>query len=188
VRLLIMGPPGAGKGTQAVRIAARLGIPTISTGDIFRSNITRGTALGIEVKRIIDAGDYVPDDVTEAIVADRLAEADCADGFLLDGFPRTTHQVEALDRILGSHGLDAVLSLVVDLEPLVARMLRRAEIEKRPDDNETTIRHRMEVYTESTEPLLAHYRAAGLLVEVDGNGTMDEVTDRIAASLDAIKA
>jgi adenylate kinase len=183
-----MGPPGAGKGTQAVRIAARLGIPTISTGEIFRSNITKGTPLGLEVKRIIDAGDYVPDDVTEAIVADRLAEPDCEDGFLLDGFPRTMHQVEALDRILGMNGLDAVISLVADMEPLVARMLRRAEIENRPDDNETTIRHRMEVYTESTEPLLAHYREAGILVEVDGDGTMDEVTDRITAALSAVKA
>ena len=182
-----MGPPGAGKGTQALRIAARLGIPTISTGEIFRSNMNRGTALGLEVKRIIDAGDYVPDDVTEAIVADRLAEPDCADGFLLDGFPRTMHQVEALDEILGANGLNAVLSLEADMEPLVARMLKRAEIENRPDDNETTIRHRMEVYAEATEPLLAHYRAAGLIVEVDGDGTVDEVTDRIVAALDTVK-
>ncbi len=187
MRLLIMGPPGAGKGTQAVRIAAHLGIPTISTGEIFRSNITRGTAMGLKVKRIIDAGDYVPDDVTEAIVADRLAEPDCARGFLLDGFPRTMHQVEALDRILGANGLNAVLSLEADTEPLVARMLHRAEIENRPDDNETTIRHRMQVYAEETEPLLAHYREAGLLVEVDGDGTMDEVTDRIAAVLDTVR-
>jgi adenylate kinase len=182
-----MGPPGAGKGTQAVRIAARLGIPTISTGQIFRSNITKGTPLGLEVKRIIDAGDYVPDDITEAIVADRLAAADCENGFLLDGFPRTIHQVEALDRILGADGLHAVISLEADMEPLVARMLKRAEIEGRPDDNETTIRHRMEVYSEATEPLLAHYRSAGLIVAVDGNGTVDEVTDRIAAALDAVK-
>lgn len=187
MRLLIMGPPGAGKGTQAVRIAARLGIPTISTGEIFRSHINRGTALGIEVKRIIDAGDYVPDDVTEAIVAERLAEPDCAGGFLLDGFPRTIHQVEALDRILGENGLDAVLCLVADIEPLVARMLRRAEIENRPDDNESTIRHRMDVYACTTAPLLAHYRAAGLLVEVNGDGSVDAVTDRIAAALETVK-
>jgi len=187
VRLLIMGPPGAGKGTQAVRIAAHLGIPTISTGEIFRSNITRGTALGVEVKRIIDAGDYVPDDVTEAIVADRLSEPDCAGGFLLDGFPRTIHQVEALDRILGANGLTAVLSLEADIEPLVARILKRAEIENRPDDNETTVRHRMEVYACTTAPLLAHYREAGLLVEVNGDGSVDEVTDRIAAALETVK-
>ena len=187
MRLLIMGPPGAGKGTQAVRIAAHLGIPTISTGEIFRSNITRGTALGVEVKRIIDAGDYVPDDITEAIVADRLSEPDCANGFLLDGFPRTIHQVEALNRILGDNGLNAVISLDADMEPLVARMLKRAEIENRPDDNETTIRHRMEVYCEATRPLLAHYREAGLIVAVDGNGTVDEVTNRIAAALDTVK-
>ena len=182
-----MGPPGAGKGTQAARIAAHLGIPTISTGEIFRSNITRGTALGVEVKRIIDAGDYVPDDVTEAIVADRLSEPDCANGFLLDGFPRTIHQVEALNRILGDNGLNAVISLEADMEPLVARMLKRAEIENRPDDNETTIRHRMEVYCEATRPLLAHYREAGLIVAVDGDGTIDEVTNRIAAALDTVK-
>lgn len=187
MRLLIMGPPGAGKGTQAVRIAARLGIPTISTGEIFRSHISRRTALGIEVKRIIDAGDYVPDDITEAIVAERLAEPDCAGGFLLDGFPRTIHQVEALERTLGSDGLHAVISLDADIEPLVARMLKRAEIENRPDDNEETIRHRMEVYACTTAPLLAHYRAAGLLVEVDGDGTVDEVTDRIAAALQTVK-
>jgi len=187
VRLLIMGPPGAGKGTQAVRIAARLGIPTISTGEIFRSNINRGTALGLEVKRIIDAGDYVPDEVTEAIVAERLAEPDCEHGFLLDGFPRTLHQVEALERILGANGLHAALSLEADIEPLVARMLKRAEIENRPDDNEATIRHRMEVYACTTAPLLAHYRAEGLLVEVNGDGTVDEVTDRIMAALDSVK-
>lgn len=183
MRLLIMGPPGAGKGTQASRIAERLGIPTISTGEIFRSNINRGTALGIEVKRIIDAGDYVPDEITEAIVADRLAEADCLPGFLLDGFPRTTHQVAALDRILGDHGLDAVLSLTVEPEALIARMLHRAELENRPDDNEETIRHRMEVYRQATEPLLAHYRAAGLLIEVDGDGSVDEVFERITSVL-----
>ncbi|HSN12803.1 MAG TPA: adenylate kinase [Propionibacteriaceae bacterium] len=187
MRLLIMGPPGAGKGTQASRIATHLGIPTISTGEIFRANITRGTALGLEVKRIIDAGDYVPDDITEAIVAERLSEPDCAGGFLLDGFPRTIHQADALDAMLGDRGLDAVLSLVIDLEPLVARMLRRAEIENRPDDNEATIRHRMEVYTLSTEPLLAHYRAAGILVEVDGDGTIDEVTDRLVRVLHPAK-
>jgi adenylate kinase len=183
MRLLIMGPPGAGKGTQACRLAQRLGIPTISTGEIFRSNITRGTALGIEVKRIIDAGDYVPDEVTEAIVADRLSEPDCANGFLLDGFPRTTHQVAALDRILGDSGLDAVLSLTVENEALIARMLHRAALENRPDDNEETIRHRMVVYHTATEPLLAHYRDKGLLVEVDGDGSVDEVSERIAQTL-----
>lgn len=183
MRLLIMGPPGAGKGTQATRIAERLGIPTISTGEIFRSNINRGTALGIEVKRIIDAGDYVPDEITEAIVADRLAEADCIPGFLLDGFPRTTHQVAALDRILGDQGLDAVLSLTVEKEALIARMLHRAELENRPDDNEETIRHRMDVYHVATEPLLTHYRQAGLLIEVDGDGSVDEVFERITSVL-----
>lgn len=186
MRLLIMGAPGAGKGTQAVKIAERLDIPTISTGDIFRSNIKDQTPLGQEVKAILDAGDYVPDEVTEAIVTDRLLQDDAAAGWLLDGFPRTPHQVGALDDflLLQGHRLDAVISLVVDEQLLVDRLLGRAASEGRSDDNELTIRNRMNVYTTETAPLLATYRSRGLLVEVDGVGEIDQVTDRIAAALD----
>lgn len=187
MRLLIMGAPGAGKGTQATALAARYGVPAISTGDIFRYNIKNQTPLGIKVKAIIDAGEYVPDDVTEEIVASRLQEDDCQGGFLLDGFPRTMHQVHFLDRYQAEHGqeLDAVVSLLVEPEALVQRLLARAEIEGRADDNEDTIRRRMEVYAGQTAPLLHHYETKGLLVEVDGTGTVEDVRQRMFALVDA---
>jgi adenylate kinase len=180
-RLLIVGPPGAGKGTQAARIAERLEIPTISTGDIFRANIANGTELGLQVKAIVDAGDYVPDELTNALVTDRLNEADAAGGFLLDGYPRTPDQVRYLDELLGSHGhtLEAVLRLVADQDEIVRRLRKRALEQGRADDSEEAIRHRQEVYLRETEPLVAMYRTQGLLVEVDGLGTPDEVTERI---------
>ena len=180
-RLLIVGPPGAGKGTQAARIAERLDIPTISTGDIFRANIANGTELGTQVKAIVDAGDYVPDTLTNALVTDRLNKADAAGGFLLDGYPRTPEQVRYLDELLSSHGhsLDAVLRLVADQDEIVRRLRKRALEQGRADDSEDAIRHRQEVYRRETEPLVAMYRDQGLLVEVDGLGTPDEVTDRI---------
>jgi adenylate kinase len=180
-RLLIVGPPGAGKGTQAARIAERLDIPTISTGDIFRANIANGTELGTQVKAIVDAGDYVPDTLTNALVTDRLNKADAAGGFLLDGYPRTPEQVRYLDELLGSHGhsLDAVLRLVADQDEIVRRLRKRALEQGRADDSEDAIRHRQEVYRRETEPLVAMYRDQGLLVEVDGLGTPDEVTGRI---------
>ncbi len=182
-----MGAPGAGKGTQATAIAERYDIPAISTGDIFRYHIKNGTELGLRVKKIIEAGEYVPDELTEEIVADRLAQPDAAKGFLLDGFPRTIHQVHFLDKHLKSRGLalDAVVSLVADQKALIERLLKRAELEGRADDNEETIRHRMDVYVEQTDPLLAHYKSQGSLVEVDGMGTLDEVRDRIFAALSA---
>jgi adenylate kinase len=185
MRLLLMGPPGAGKGTQAVRIAERLGIPTISTGDIFRRNLAEGTDLGRQAKVYMDAGEYVPDDVTNGMVADRLAQPDAAAGWLLDGYPRTLAQVDALDGMLAAAGtsLDAVVELTVDTEALVARLLRRAEIEGRADDNEATIRRRMEVYAEQTAPLTDTYSSRGLLRRVDGMGAIDEVTERIGAAL-----
>ena len=185
MRLLIMGPPGAGKGTQAARVADRLGIPPISTGEIFRRNLAEGTPLGQQAKRYMDAGEYVPDDVTNAMVAERLAQPDAAGGWLLDGYPRTLAQVDALDAMMAQSGttLDTVVELVADTEAVVARLLRRAEIEGRADDNEETIRRRMEVYAEETAPLTATYRERGLLVQVDGMGEIDEVTDRV---LDAI--
>lgn len=180
-RLLIVGPPGAGKGTQAARIAEHLDIPTISTGDIFRANIANGTELGTQVKAIVDAGDYVPDTLTNALVTDRLNKADAAGGFLLDGYPRTPDQVRYLDELLGSHGhsLDAVLRLVADQDEIVRRLRKRALEQGRADDSEEAIRHRQEVYLRETEPLVAMYREQGLLIEVDGLGSPDEVTERI---------
>ncbi len=183
--LVILGPPGAGKGTQAARLAERLGIPAISTGDIFRANVSQGTELGLQVKKLIEAGEFVPDSVTNAIVRDRLEQADAKDGFLLDGYPRTAAQVEALDGVLSDAGnsIGAVLELGVDEEAIVARMLKRAEVEGRADDTEPVIRRRLEVYTEETAPLTAIYRGRGVLVEVDGMGSVDEVTERALAAL-----
>ena len=182
-----MGAPGAGKGTQATALAERFGVPAISTGDIFRHNIKNQSPLGVKVKAIIDAGEYVPDDVTEEIVADRLAQPDCEPGFLLDGFPRTMHQVHFLDRYLADRGegLDAVVSLMVEPEALVRRLLARAEIEGRADDNEDTIRRRMEVYAGQTAPLLFHYENKGLLIDVDGTGSVDDVRARMFAQVEA---
>ena len=181
MRLLIMGAPGAGKGTQATALADQYGVPAISTGDIFRDHIRRRTELGIKVKALIDGGEYVPDEVTEDIVASRLTEPDCAAGFLLDGFPRTMHQVHFLDRHLAAEDqrIDAVVSLVVDPDVLVARLLERARIEERADDNEDTIRRRMEVYAGQTAPLLFHYESLGVLVEVEGTGSVDDVRGRM---------
>ena len=183
--LVILGPPGAGKGTQAARLAERLGIPAISTGDIFRANVSQGTELGLQVKKLIEAGEFVPDSITNAIVRDRLEQADAKDGFLLDGYPRTAAQVEALDGVLADAGnsIGAVLELGVDEEAIVARMLKRAEVEGRADDTEPVIRRRLEVYTEETAPLTAIYRGRDVLVEVDGMGSVDEVTERALAAL-----
>ena len=186
MRLVILGPPGAGKGTQAARLAEHYGIPAISTGDIFRSNIKDGTELGVEVKAIVDAGGYVPDEVTNAMVRDRLAQDDAADGFLLDGYPRTRAQVDELDQMLAAAGaaLDAVAELTVDPDEIVARLVRRAETAGRSDDAEETVRHRQEVYTEQTAPLTAVYGERGLLVQVDGMGEVDEVTTRLHQAID----
>ncbi|PYY34865.1 adenylate kinase [Curtobacterium sp. MCPF17_047] len=186
-RLVIVGPPGAGKGTQAGRIASSFGIPAISTGDIFRKNVSEGTPLGQRAKAIMDAGDYVPDDLTNELVRDRLAESDAADGFLLDGYPRTPAQVEYLDGLLAEQGtgIDAVVQLVADQDALVGRLLNRAADQGRADDNEQTIRRRQQVYQEQTAPLVAVYQERGLVVDVDGLGAVDEVGDRIAAALSA---
>ena len=184
-RFLIVGPPGAGKGTQSARISEAFGIPTISTGDIFRSNIAQGTALGTQVKAIVDAGDYVPDSLTNALIEDRLQAADAADGFLLDGYPRTPDQVRHLDALLAAngHGLDAVIRLVADQDEIVRRLRKRALEEGRADDSEDAIRHRQEVYRRETEPLVAMYRERGVLIEVDGLGEIDDVTERIFSAL-----
>ena len=189
-RLIIFGAPGAGKGTQAARIAQSVGIPAISTGDIFRSNIKNETALGLQVKEILASGAYVPDEVTSAIVRDRLGEPDAAAGFLLDGYPRTQAQVTDLDEMLAAQGtaLDAVLELTVDTDEVVQRLLKRAEIDGRADDTEDVIRHRMKVYDAETAPLAALYRGRGLLHEVDGMGEMDTVTERLHAVLATLKS
>lgn len=186
MRLVILGPPGAGKGTQAARLAEHYGIPAISTGDIFRSNIAGGTELGVQVEAIVDAGGYVPDEVTNAMVRDRLAQDDAAGGFLLDGYPRTRAQVDELDQMLAVAGsaLDAVAELTVDPDEIVARLVRRAETAGRSDDAEETVRHRQEVYTEQTAPLTAVYGERGLLVQVDGMGEVDEVSTRLQQAID----
>ncbi|GAB2560106.1 adenylate kinase [Leucobacter ruminantium] len=184
-RLLIIGPPGAGKGTQAGRIAERYGVPAISTGDIFRANIKGGTELGQRVQAIIESGELVPDSLTNEIVQDRLAQADAEGGFLLDGYPRNVEQVHALDGMLDGSSLDAVVLLEADVDAVVARLLKRAEIEGRADDTEDVIRHRQEVYAEQTAPLIDLFSKRGILVTVDGLGSVDEVADRIAAGLDA---
>jgi adenylate kinase len=184
-RLLIMGPPGAGKGTQAKILGERLGIPTISTGDIFRANVELGTDLGNQAKRYLERGEYVPDEVTNAMVRDRLGQADAYDGFILDGYPRTLAQVEFLDQVLAEHGarLDRVLELTVDADAIVERLLKRAQIEGRMDDTADVIRRRLEVYAEQTSPLTTLYAQRRLLVRVDGMGSIEEVSAR---ALDAL--
>ncbi len=184
-RLLIIGPPGAGKGTQASRIAERYDVPAISTGDIFRANIKGGTELGKQVQQIIESGELVPDSLTNEIVADRLAQEDAARGFLLDGYPRTVDQVHALDGMLDGRSLDAVILLEADTDAVVARLMKRAELEGRADDTEEVIRHRQEVYAEQTAPLVELFSKRGILVSVDGLGTVEEVADRISDGLDA---
>ncbi len=185
MRLVILGPPGAGKGTQASRIAGRLGVPAISTGDIFRTNIKNGTDLGRQVKDILASGGYVTDDITNRVVDERLGQPDCADGFLLDGYPRTMAQVAALDDILANRNarLDKALELTVDQEAVVQRLLKRAELEERADDTEEVIRERLDIYYRQTAPLASTYAARDLLVQVDGMGEVDEVTDRVVAAL-----
>jgi adenylate kinase len=188
MRLIILGPPGAGKGTQASKIATTFGIPAISTGDIFRANIKNETPLGLQVKEVLASGGYVTDEITNAVVRDRLFEDDAEQGFLLDGFPRTAAQVETLDAILAEHGhaLEAVLELTVDDEAVVQRLLKRAEIEGREDDTEEVIRERQAIYRRETAPLTDVYSARGLLVQVDGMGSVDEVFGRISAALEGV--
>ena len=179
MRLLFIGPPGAGKGTQAGLVAQRLGIPHISTGEMFRDHVARDTELGRKVGAIMAAGDYVPDEVTVAMLRERIADDDAVDGFILDGFPRTVAQVESLDRLIGADGLDRVVVFEVDEDELIERMLSRG----RADDTEETIRNRFKVYLEQTQPLLDIYSGRGLTVSVDGLGVIEEVTERILQAL-----
>jgi len=212
VRLVLVGPPGAGKGTQAQFIASHLSIPKISTGDIFRVNVSQGTELGREAKAYMDRGDLVPDSITIAMVRDRLAEGDTRDGFLLDGFPRTLTQAKALDETLDDIGtkLDVVLELVVDDDEVVRRLSGRrtcrvcgrvwhldfdpptrdgicdqcgGELFQRDDDREETVRHRLEVYAEQTAPLIDFYADKSILVGLDATGPVEDVTDRAINAL-----
>lgn len=186
-RLLIIGPPGAGKGTQAARISSALSIPAISTGDIFRANVSGETELGVLAKSYIDKGEYVPDEVTNDMVRSRLAEDDAQAGFLLDGYPRTLAQVDALDAMLDEAGsaLDAVLMLEVDFDAVVERLIARGAEQGRSDDTEETIRKRIEVYREQTTPLVEVYEKRGLLRRVDGMCSIDDVTTALLQVLGA---
>ena len=186
MRLILFGPPGAGKGTQAVAISKAFSLPHIATGDIFRDNVRNETDLGRQAKLYMDQGALVPDDVVIAMVDERLTRDDVSDGFLLDGFPRTVAQAKALDEVLTGHGtaVDAVLRLLVDDEELVSRLLQRAQEQGRSDDTREVVQTRLQVYREETEPLVDRYRQQGVLHEIDGQGSIDEVRERV---LDTIR-
>jgi adenylate kinase len=179
--VVLMGPPGAGKGTHAGMLADQVAVPAISTGDIFRAHLAAGSELGRTVQQYVDSGAYVPDEVTNAMVRERLAEEDARSGFLLDGYPRTLEQAAVLDDLLAAQGRDltAVIVLRVDPESLVQRLLRRAQIQGRSDDSEDVIRTRLEVYAEQTVPLVTLYGDRGLVHEIDGNGDIEQVRERI---------
>jgi adenylate kinase len=187
IRLLLIGAPGAGKGTQAEKLAEAFQIPAISTGDIFRHNVKNETELGKQAKAFMDRGEYVPDSLTNDLVRDRLSHADAIEGFLLDGYPRTADQVVELDDILGAQGnkLDVVVQLTADTDEVVRRLLNRAIEQGRADDTEDVIRRRLEVYEEQTAPLTDTYAARGLVVMIDGLGEVAEVTGRILTALAA---
>jgi adenylate kinase len=187
MKLLLIGPPGAGKGTQASKLSEVFGIPAISTGDIFRANVKNETPLGLEAKSYMDRGAYVPDDLTNKLVRDRLQNPDCANGFLLDGYPRTADQVNELDDILRetNSSLDAVIQLTADTDEVVKRLAKRAIEQGRSDDTEDVIRNRMAVYEDQTAPLISMYAARGSLIMVDGLGEIEAVTSRIVEALNA---
>jgi len=184
-RLLLIGPPGAGKGTQAVELSSAFGIPAISTGDIFRHNVKNETELGLKAKAFMDAGDNVPDSLTNDLITDRLEDPDCAEGFLLDGYPRTPDQVRHLDDFLANHNaaLDVVVQLVADPDVVVERLRLRAIDQGRSDDDESVVRHRLDVYQEQTAPLIDIFTARGAVVVIDGIGEISEVTGRIMSAL-----
>ena len=186
-RLLIIGPQGSGKGTQGVRIAETFGIPAISTGDVFRGAVKAGTPLGEQVKAIIEAGDLVPDELTSAVVRDRLAQPDAEVGFLLDGYPRNVAQVMHLDEFLEGRGeeVDAVIELDVPRDESIARLSRRAAEQGRSDDTEEGIANRLAIYERETAPILDVNRSRGVVERIDGVGSLDEITDRIVAALEA---
>ena len=185
MRLLLMGSPGAGKGTQAAILATKLGIPHISTGDMFRAHLSENTPLGVQARGFMDKGEYVPDSVTNAMVRERLAQPDAAQGFLLDGYPRTPDQVKELDDILraSDKALDRVIELTADIDEVVVRLVKRSQEQGRTDDNEDIVRRRLEVFAEETAPLLSIYKQRGIHVAVDGIGSVDEVTARVLSAL-----
>lgn len=187
MRTVLLGPPGAGKGTQATRLTEQWGVPAISTGDIFRANVQGKTELGQQAQKFMSAGALVPDEVTNAMVRDRLAQEEVKGGFLLDGYPRNPDQAIELDTILSDLGvsLDVAIELRVDFEAVTQRLLGRAEIEGRDDDTEDVIRKRLEVYQKQTAPVAAYYEGRGLLVQVDGTGNVDDVTQAILAAVAA---
>ncbi len=186
-RVLLLGPPGAGKGTQAVLLVERLAVPQVSTGDMLREAVRAGSELGRKARTYMERGELVPDALVIAAAGERLAQDDTARGFVLDGFPRTVEQARALDPLLAEAGvsLERCVSIEVDERALLRRLLERARIEGRGDDNEETIRHRMRVYREQTRPLIDYYRQCGLLAVVDGVGSVEEVSKRIEEALDA---
>ena len=185
MRIVLMGPPGAGKGTQAVVLAAALGVPHISTGDIFRSNVSGGTKLGQLAKTFMDAGEYVPDTVTNDMVRDRISQQDALEGFVLDGYPRTVAQVIELDNMLATQGhlVDSVIELEVDKKAVVERLLQRAAEQNRVDDSKEVLEHRLGVYAEQTAPLITAYQARGLLRSINGMGSVDQVKQRLLAAV-----
>ena len=187
IRILLIGPPGAGKGTQAALLAQHFGIPAISTGDIFRENVRSETPLGVEAKAFMDRGEYVPDSLTNALVRDRLNQDDAAAGFLLDGYPRTIDQVEELDDILEEteKKLDVVVQLTADSEELLRRLSGRAQEQGRSDDTPEVIKRRLDVYEEQTAPLIDIYASRSLVAKVNGLGEIGDVTNRIIEVLDA---
>ncbi|MEM7411720.1 MAG: adenylate kinase [Myxococcota bacterium] len=185
-RLLLLGPPGAGKGTQAQFLVERFEIPQISTGDMLRAAVAAGTEVGKQAQVLMEKGELVSDEIVIGVAKERLEQPDAAKGFILDGFPRTTAQAEALDALLAAMGtpLERCVAMAVDEDELVRRLLKRAEIEGRSDDNEETIRNRMRVYAEQTEPLIAHYEAQGVVREVDAEGSIEEVAKRVEEALE----
>jgi adenylate kinase len=189
MRLILFGPPGAGKGTQADAISENFSLPHIATGDIFRENVKNATDLGRQAKEYMDQGALVPDDIVIAMIDERLSRDDVSDGFLLDGFPRTVAQAEALDEVLTTHGtaIDAVLRLLVDDEELVSRLLQRAQEQGRSDDTREVVETRLQVYRNETEPLVDRYRQQGVLHEIDGQGSIDEVRARVRDAIQGLE-
>lgn len=189
-RLVLLGPPGAGKGTQAALLSQRLGVPTISTGDIFRAHVADQTDLGKTVQSYLDLGQYVPDTVTNALVRERLQHPDATDGFILDGYPRTTDQVHELDDMLAQTGveLEHVVAIVADTDELLRRLSKRAADQGRSDDTEAVIRARLQIYLSQTAPLVEVYSRRGLLRSVIGQGSVAEVTERLLSEVCAAAA